>query len=132
MTWTVIQPGDFEWIDRPNAEGVVTRKSAEVTEPGGLTQSRARKWRLLPGARGKRHSEGAQEEVFFVHEGTLTALLGDDPWERVDVSAGGILVLGIGTPIQLRNETDSEVRLFAYGAPPIAGQATVLEDIGDI
>ena len=24
------------------------------------------------------------------------------------------------------------LRLFAYGAPPIAGQATVLEDIGDI
>ena len=36
-------------------------------------------------ARGRRHIEGAQEEVFLVLEGTLTILLGD-PFERIDLS----------------------------------------------
>jgi hypothetical protein len=37
-----------------------------------------------------------------------------------------------GTALQLRNETDTEVVVFAYGAPPVAGKAEILEDVRDI
>lgn len=72
--------------------------------------------------------EAAQEEVFVVLSGTLTVLLGDPP-ERFDLSPQSVVSAGPGTPIQLRNEGDEELVLFAYGAPPIAGQAEILDDI---
>ena len=48
----------------------------------GLESSRASVWRYPPGARGRRHIEGAQEEVFLVLEGTVTLMLGE-PAEAV-------------------------------------------------
>ena len=47
---------------------------------------RANIWRLPAGARGGRHIEHAQEEMFVVLEGTATLLLGDPP-ERVELPA---------------------------------------------
>jgi hypothetical protein len=37
-----------------------------------------------------------------------------------------------GTALQLRSETDEELVLFAYGAPPISGQAEFLEDVAEV
>lgn len=85
-------------------------------------------WRLLPGARGRRHAEQAQEEVFLVVSGTLTMLLGDPP-ERVDVPAGGIVAVKPGTGIQMHNTSDADVIVFAYGAPPVTGQVEYLDDV---
>jgi mannose-6-phosphate isomerase-like protein (cupin superfamily) len=79
-------------------------------------------------ARGRRHVEGAQEEVFVVLEGTLTILLGE-PFERIDVGPQSVVSVEPGTAIQLRNETDSEVTVFAYGAPAVGGQAELLDDV---
>jgi hypothetical protein len=34
--------------------------------------------------------------------------------------------------VQLRNETDDEILLFAYGAPPIAGNTRSLDDPDEV
>jgi quercetin dioxygenase-like cupin family protein len=81
-----------------------------------LRHSQANLWRYPPGARGRRHREPVQEEVFCVVEGTLTMFLGDPP-ERFELEPRSLVVVEPGTPLQLRNESDSDVLVFAYGAP---------------
>jgi hypothetical protein len=49
-------------------------------------------------------------------EGRLTVLLGEPP-ERFELPARGLVVVEPRTPLQLRNESDSDVLVFAYGAP---------------
>jgi uncharacterized cupin superfamily protein len=85
-------------------------------------------WRIPPHSRGRRHKEQEQEEVFVVLDGTLTLLLGDPP-ERFDLPPRSVASVEPGTGIQMRNETDAEVVVFAYGAPPVAGQAEYLDDV---
>ena len=60
--------------------------------------------------------------------GTLTMLLGDPP-ERVDLEPQSVVAVSPGTGIQLRNQGDDEVVVFAYGAPAVAGQAEFLDDV---
>src|SRR3954447_17048091 len=107
---------EHEWEERPNLGGAPPRRMSDITPAGALTQSRARIWRLPPGARGRRHREADQEEVFVVLEGTLTMLLGE-PYERHDLEAGGVASVSPRTELQLRNESDTDVVVFAYGAP---------------
>ena len=130
MGFHVIRPDGADWEERPNQDGQV-RRILEVTTAGELTQSRARIWRYPPHTRGRRHAEGVQEEVFVVLAGTLTMLLGDPP-ERVDLEPWSIVTVAPGTGIQMRNESDEEVAVFAYGAPPVTGQASYLEDLVEI
>jgi mannose-6-phosphate isomerase-like protein (cupin superfamily) len=123
----VIRPGDDVWEDRPNQEGQI-RRVADVTSAGALEHSRARIWRYPPQTRGRRHLEGAQEEVFVVLAGTLTMLIGDPP-ERFDLPPQSVVTVSPGTGLQMRNESDAEVVVFAYGAPPVIGQAEYLDDV---
>ena len=127
MAFHVIRPGDDVWEDRPDQQGQL-RRVVDVTTAAGLTQSRARVWRYPPGARGRRHAEGAQEEVFVVLEGTLTMLLGDPP-ERVDLKPQSVVTVAARTALQMRNEGDADVVVFAYGAPPITGDVAYLDDV---
>lgn len=128
MGYQVLHPAEVEWEERPATEFTDTRHVVDVTAAGGLTQSRARLWKLPPRSRGRRHFEGVQEEVFVVLSGTLTLLLGD-PHERVEVPAGSIVSVETGTGIQMRNESDEEIVVFAYGAPPVTGAAEYLDDV---
>ena len=129
MGFHVIRGGEVEWEERANQEGVL-RYAADVTTAGGLEQSRARIWRYPPHTRGRRHAEGAQEEVFVVLQGTLTMLLGNgDQPERHDLPVHSVVTVAPGTGLQMRNETDDEVIVFVYGAPPVTGQAEYLEDV---
>ena len=128
MPFSVLRPGDQSWEERPPIGNGSARHSLDITAATGITESRARMWRLLPGARGRRHAEKAQEEVFYVVSGTLTVLLGDPP-ERVAVEADGIVAVEPGTGIQLHNTGDADAVVFAYGAPPVTGQVDYLEDI---
>jgi mannose-6-phosphate isomerase-like protein (cupin superfamily) len=127
MGFRVIRPDEAAWEDRPNQEGKL-RRVADVTTAGELTQSRARMWRYPPHTRGRRHAEGAQEEVFVVLGGTLTMLLGEPP-ERFDLLPQSVVTVSPGTPLQMRNEGDGEVDVFAYGAPPVTGQGEFLDDV---
>ena len=60
-------------------------------------------------------------------DGTLTILLGDPP-DRFDLGPRSVVAVEPGTAIQMRNESDDEVAIFAYGAPPVSG-ADYLDDI---
>jgi uncharacterized cupin superfamily protein len=128
VAYTILQRGDQDWEERPPVGGRGARHTLDVTSATGITESRARMWRLPPGSCGRRHAEQAQEEVFYVVSGTLTILLGDPP-ERIEVEAGGIVAVEPGTGIQLHNTCDSDAVVFAYGAPPLTGQVEYLDDI---
>jgi mannose-6-phosphate isomerase-like protein (cupin superfamily) len=123
MAFTIVRQSEVEWEPREDESG---RTIARLSD--ALTQSRANIWRYPPGARGKRHADLAQEEVFVVLDGTLTVDLGDPP-ERHVVERGGVLVVEMGTPLQLRNAGDEELVLFIYGAPPVTGEAAFFDSV---
>jgi quercetin dioxygenase-like cupin family protein len=129
MGYRVIRPDGFAWEERPYRDDEpAPRLSADVTTAANLQQSRARLWRYPAHTRGRRHSEGVQEEVFVVLSGTLTLLLGEPP-ERVDLEPRSIVSLEPGTPVQVRNESEHEAIVLIYGAPPVSGQAEILADV---
>ena len=119
---------DLEYEARPPKDGEQPRRAADLTSAVGLQQSRARLWRYPPHSTGRRHQDHAQEEVFVVISGTLTMLLGDEP-ERVDLGPGGVVAVDPLTPLQLRNESDQELVVFVYGAPPLQEGADFLDDV---
>ena len=131
MGYHVVHADALEFEERPTPDGAAPRLAADVTAPGSLEHSRARIWRYPAHSRGRRHKDLGQEEVFVVLEGALTMLLGDPP-ERVDVGARGLVAVHQGTPLQVRNESDDELVLFIYGAPPVTGEAEFLDDVGTI
>ena len=120
MPFTVFHAEDLDWA--PRAEGD-PRSVARLSD--SMTRSRANLWRYPPGARGKRHADRAQEEVFLVMEGTLTVDLGEPP-ERHELTRGSVLVVQPGTALQLSNTHDEELRFFAVGAPPERGETMFL------
>ena len=123
VAYTIFRQAELEWVPRGDEGG---RTIAQLSD--SLTHSRANIWRYPPGARGKRHADNAQEEVFVVLDGTLTVDLGNPP-ERHEVPRGGVLVVEMGTPLQLRNAGTEELVLFIYGAPPVTGQAEFFDDV---
>jgi mannose-6-phosphate isomerase-like protein (cupin superfamily) len=131
MSYSVVHASEHDWEERPAVGSDAVRLAADVTTSAALTQSRARVWQIPPHARGRRHVEATQEEVFVVLEGTLTVLLGEPP-ERFDLPPQSVAAVQPGTPLQLRNESDEPVTLFAYGAPPVTGGGEFLDDIEEI
>jgi len=123
MAFAILRLADLDWAERDDGSG---RRVAGLSE--SLTQSRANVWRYPPGARGRRHADKAQEEVFVVLEGTLTVDLGEPP-ERHDLERGSVLVVQPGQIFQLRNASDEELVLFIYGAPPVSGGADFFDDV---
>jgi mannose-6-phosphate isomerase-like protein (cupin superfamily) len=121
--YDVVPRDALAWEERTGG-----RLTAAITDVAQMTESRARMWRYPAHARARRHIDPDQEEVFVPITGTLTMLLGD-PWERVDVEPGGVVVVHIGTAMQARNETDEEITFFAYGAPTQHGNAVFLDDV---
>ena len=120
MSYTIFHAADLDW--QPRREGD-PRLAAELSQ--AMTSSRANLFRYPPGAIGRRHSDPVQEEVFVVLEGTLTIHMGagDDP-ERNELARGSVLIVQPGTPLQLSNRHEDELRLFIVGAPPERGEAT--------
>jgi quercetin dioxygenase-like cupin family protein len=124
----VVHGSEIEWEEREPIHGQPARSVAAVTDLAHLQESRARLWRYPAHTRGRRHLDPDQEEVFVPLRGTLTMLLGEPP-QRVDVEPGGVIVVHQNTAMQARNETDDEITFFAYGAPPVSGNAEFLEDV---
>lgn len=123
MRYSAFHAAELAWEPRDDGSG---RAVARLSD--SLTQSRANIWRYPPGARGKRHADHIQEEVFVVLEGMLTADLGEPP-ERHVLERGSVLVVQPRTALQLRNSGDEELVLYIYGAPPISEGADFLDDI---
>ena len=129
MSHSSADPDNLEYAERPpKPDEAASRRVAALTDVLGLEQSRAALWRYPPHTTGRRHRDHVQEEVFVVVSGTLTALLGDEP-ERVDLGPGGVVRVEPLTALQLRNESDEELVLFAYGAPPVKEGADFLDDV---
>jgi mannose-6-phosphate isomerase-like protein (cupin superfamily) len=129
MGYRVADGARLNWEERPPAaEGQQPRLAADVTSAADLKNSRGRVWRYPPRTRGRRHADRAQEEVFVVISGALTMLLGDPP-ERVDVGPQSVVAVEPGTPLQVRNETDEELVLYIYGAPPDQAGTDYLDDV---
>jgi uncharacterized cupin superfamily protein len=128
VAYRVIHADDLPWEERASGDGGEPRRFVDLTSAVALAETRARIWRIPPGRRGRRHREPSQEEVFVVLAGTLTMLLGD-PYERVDLAPKSVVSVEPGTGIQLRNESDAEVVVLAYGAPPVASGAEYLDDV---
>jgi mannose-6-phosphate isomerase-like protein (cupin superfamily) len=131
MSYDVVHAQDLQWEEREPMHGQAARSQASITDATKLESSRARMWRYPARTRGRRHLDPDQEEVFVPLRGTLTMLLGD-PWERVDVEPGGVVVVHQNTPMQARNETDEELVFLAYGAPPQHGNAQFLDDVESV
>ena len=77
MAYNVIHPEDHSWEERRRSgDEEPAPHSPTCTTAAQLGESRARLWRCPPHARGRRHVEQVQEEVFVVIEGTLTVAAG--------------------------------------------------------
>ena len=130
MGYHVVEAGEHVFEERPNPTGQedqIPRLASDLTTAAALKESRARLWRYSPGTRGRRHADQVQEEVFVVLSGTLTMLLGEPP-ERVELPPHSVVAVEPKTPLQLRNDTGDEVLVFIYGAPPMQGEAQILDD----
>ena len=129
MGWHAADPSSLEFEERDARDGEPRgRLVADLTSKLELKQSRARLWRYPPHTTGRRHADKAQEEIFVVVSGTLTMLLGE-PAERVDVGPGGVVAVEPGTPLQVRNESDDDLVLYIYGAPPEQAGADFFDDV---
>jgi uncharacterized cupin superfamily protein len=124
MGYTIFRPDELEF--QAPQRGDQRRSLAPLS--GALHSTRANVWRQPPGARGARHIEHVQEEMFVVLEGTATLLLGDPP-DRVELPRGSVAVVETGTALQLCNESDAEIVVLIVGAPPEQGKAEHLPDV---
>jgi mannose-6-phosphate isomerase-like protein (cupin superfamily) len=93
-----------------------------------LTTTRANVWRMPPGTRGRRHRETVQEELFVALEGTMTLVLGEPP-ATVEVPPGSVVVLPVGTPVQVVNEGGEDSLVLIVGAPPSEEPGEYLPDV---
>jgi mannose-6-phosphate isomerase-like protein (cupin superfamily) len=129
VAWHAAESSKLEFEERDARDGEAQgRRVADLTTALELKESRARFWRYPAHTSGRRHADKAQEEVFVVLSGTLTMLLGD-PAERIDIGAGGVVAVEPGTALQVRNETDEELVLYIYGAPPEHAGADFFDDV---
>ena len=112
--YTIFRAGELSWEPRGDDSG---REVARLSDQ--MTRSRANLWRYPPGARGKRHSDPIQEEVFVVLDGTLTVDLGEPP-ERHELPRGSVLVVQPGTALQLRTRTTSFASSSTGHRPSVA------------
>ena len=123
MGYTVFRADELEFS--PPGGGDLDRRLARLSD--AMTQMCANLRRLPPGSRGRRHSEGVQEEALVVLEGTATLLLGD-PAVAETLSRGTVAVVRPGTAIQVTNAGEEEAVVLIVGAPPLTGQAEYLPD----
>ena len=123
MAYTVLRLADLEW-PKPSA-GDQSRGIVRLSDD--LRHMRANIWRLPPRARGRRHAELVQEEMFVALSGTATLALGEPP-QDVELAAGSVVIVEPETPVQLRNDSDDDAVVLAVGAPPETGRAEYLPD----
>jgi len=123
MAYYVVRPNGLEWEEYTNYPG---RHRAALTESAALRHTRANLIRHAAGAIGPRHIERTQDETFVPLQGTLTMYLGEPP-ARHEIPVGAIAHVEAGTAQQIVNETDEELLVFVYGAPPERSGADVID-----
>jgi mannose-6-phosphate isomerase-like protein (cupin superfamily) len=126
MGFRVVAPSQWHWITRPHEPGEPGRHVAELSELAGFAYTRGNIWRYDPGAAGRRHRHRQQEETFVVLSGTLSMYLGEPPL-RHDMTAGGLIHVDPGTPLQAVNHGNEDLLVYAYGYPPEDENAEILD-----
>jgi mannose-6-phosphate isomerase-like protein (cupin superfamily) len=116
MGYSVLRPDDQRFEPPSWRPEEPVRRIVEVPLHAKMVHSRAHLWKYPAGAQGRKHRPVAQEEVFFVHEGTFTMLLGEDG-ERFELPPRSIVVVEPGTALKLMNESDQDGLIWIYGAP---------------
>ena len=126
MGYAVLRPEDqrFEAPSWRPEEPV--RRIVELPLHANMVHSRAHLWKYPAGAQGRKHKPVVQEEIFFVHEGTFTMLLGEEE-RRFELPPRSMVVVEPGTPLKLMNESSEDGLIFVYGAPADRA-AEILED----
>jgi quercetin dioxygenase-like cupin family protein len=128
MGFRVVRPQECKWITRPHESGEPARHVAELSAVANFHHTRGNLWRYEPGAKGRRHRHRLQEETFVVLSGILSMYV-DDPPERHDIPAGGLIHVEPGTPLQAANNADHDLVVYAYGYPPEEEHAEILEPV---
>jgi quercetin dioxygenase-like cupin family protein len=123
MAYYIVQSDGLEWDEYTNYPG---RHRAALTESAALRHTRANLIRHEAGSIGPRHIERSQDETLVPLHGTLTLYLGEPP-TRHEVPVGAIAHVEAGTAQQMANETDEEILVFVYGAPPERSGADVID-----
>ena len=126
MGYTVLRPDDQRFEPPSWRPEEPSRRIVEVPLYATMAHSRAHLWKYPAGAQGRKHRPVSQEEVFFVHEGTFTMLLGDEG-ERFELPPRSIVVVEPGTALKLMNESDGDGLIWIYGAPADSA-AEILEE----
>jgi mannose-6-phosphate isomerase-like protein (cupin superfamily) len=126
MGFRVVAPSQWHWITRPHEPGEPAHHVAELSEIAGFAHTRGNIWRYDPGAAGRRHRHRQQEETFVVLSGTLSMYLGEPP-VRHDMTAGGLIHVDPGTPLQAVNHGNEDLLVYAYGYPPEDENAEILD-----
>jgi uncharacterized cupin superfamily protein len=114
MTFRIVTPEHLDWEEYERYPG---RFRAALSELAGLRHTRANLIRHEPASIGPRHAERTQDETFVPLRGTLTLYIGEPP-ERHEVPVGGVAHVEAGTALQIVNDSDEDVVVFVYGAPP--------------
>jgi glyoxylate utilization-related uncharacterized protein len=125
MGYTVLTPGEQSFA-APSWRPDDARAIVEVPLAAKLEHSRCHLWRYPARAKGRRHFQTVQEEVFLVVEGEIVMKLGDERSEHT-LPERSIVVLEPRTQIHIRNDTDADAVFFAYGAPADRG-AEIFDD----
>jgi quercetin dioxygenase-like cupin family protein len=123
MAYHVVDPSGLEWEEYANYPG---RHRAALTDIAALRHTRANLIRHEAGSIGPRHLERTQDETFVPLRGTLTLYLGEPP-TRHEVPVGAIAHVEAGTAQQMANETEEDILVFVYGAPPERTGADVID-----
>lgn len=123
MAYYIVQPSGLAWDEYTKYPG---RHRAELTDSAALRHTRANLIRHAAGVVGPRHIERTQDETFVPLHGTLTMYLGEPP-TRHEIPVGAIAHVEAGTAQQMVNETDDEILVFVYGAPPERTGAEVID-----
>jgi mannose-6-phosphate isomerase-like protein (cupin superfamily) len=119
----LVGPDQLDWQEYTKYQG---RFRASLTDGLALRHTRANLIRHAAAAIGPRHIERVQDETFVPVQGTLTMYIGD-PAVRHEVPVGTVAHVAAGTAQQMVNETDGELLVFVYGAPPEQAGADVID-----
>ena len=103
-------PGEGRIYRMPTMRAVFKADGEETANRYSVSE-----WWLEPGSRGPgAHSHEANDEIFFVIEGTPSLLVAD---EWIDAPAGSCIVIPAGVTHDFANRTETQASLFNVFIP---------------
>jgi mannose-6-phosphate isomerase-like protein (cupin superfamily) len=103
-------PGEGRIYRMPTMRAVFKADGEETANRYSVSE-----WWLEPGSGGPgAHSHEANDEIFFVMEGTPSLLVGD---EWIDAPAGSCIVIPAGVTHDFANRTETQAGLFNVFIP---------------